>query len=93
MARRRLPPPRILMSDAQVRDRIIKTSIAIYPGDCACPYSIAASGRRCGRKSVWSRHGDFAATCFPNEVSPGEIREWRLRHRQMAFPTGRSQAW
>ncbi len=81
----------MLLSDAEVRDRIIKTSIAIYPGDCACPYSLTAKGRRCGNKSVWSRHGDFAGTCFPNEVSKGEIREWRVRHQQAVLPTGRSR--
>jgi hypothetical protein len=74
------------MSDDQVRQTIIKTSIAIYPGDCACPYSLMARGRRCGRRSVWSRHGNFDATCYPNEVSKGEIREWRARHRQALLP-------
>lgn len=84
--RRSLPVAPILLSDDRVRQTIIKTSIAIYSGDCACPYSIAAKGRRCGGRSMWSRHGDFDVTCYPDEVGKAEIREWRARHRQVPLP-------
>jgi hypothetical protein len=73
----RTPKPRL--SDAQVRDRIIRTSMAIHDGACPCPHSIAPNGRRCGRRSNW-RAGDEGPTCYPNEVSKAELREWRARH-------------
>jgi hypothetical protein len=89
MAKRRPPAMRHLLSDAEVRRLIIRTSIALYPGECACPYSVTARGKSCGRRSVWSRHGDFGATCYPNEVSTGDLREWRVRHQRINLPTGR----
>jgi hypothetical protein len=79
LAAKRRIAPRPAMTDAQVRDRIIRTSMAIYDGVCPCPHSLTAKGRRCGRRSKWKAGGD-GPTCYPNEVSKAELREWRARH-------------
>src|SRR5947209_18561624 len=36
-------------SDEEIRQAIIKESIASYKGTCACPYSQDRAGRQCGR--------------------------------------------
>lgn len=56
-------------SDAQVRQRLIKESIASYPGSCPCPYNTDRGGRRCGGRSAWSRDGGYSPLCFDSDIS------------------------
>jgi hypothetical protein len=60
-------------TDAQVRARIIRQSIAAYPGSCPCPYNVDRGGRSCGRRSAWSRRGGYAPKCYPADVSAAEV--------------------
>lgn len=68
-------------SDAEVKQRIIRQSIASYPGSCACPYNVDRAGRSCGRRSAYSRPGGFAPQCYPNDVSAADIANWRRTQR------------
>jgi hypothetical protein len=68
------------LTDAQVHAKIIEASIATYSGNCPCPYSVNAAGRRCGGSSAWSRRGGAAPLCFPDDVSDERVRAWRLRN-------------
>jgi len=65
------------LSDAQVKQRIIRASIDDYPGNCPCPYNSARNGSRCGGRSAWSRAGGYAPVCYANEVSRADVRGWR----------------
>jgi len=65
------------LSDAQVKQRIIRASIASYPGNCPCPYNTARNGSNCGRRSAWSRAGGYAPVCYANEISKADVRAWR----------------
>jgi hypothetical protein len=56
-------------SDAQVRQRLIRESIASYPGNCPCPYNTDRAGRRCGARSAWNRAGGYAPMCFDNDIN------------------------
>jgi len=38
-------------TDAEIKQEIIKQSIASYRGSCPCPYSVDRAGRMCGRRS------------------------------------------
>jgi hypothetical protein len=38
------------LSGAQIRDLIIRQSIASYPGNCPCPCNLDRAGRRCQRE-------------------------------------------
>jgi hypothetical protein len=60
-------------TDAQVRQRLIRESIAAYPGACPCPYNVDRRGRSCGRRSAYSRPGGQAPKCFPGDVSAAEV--------------------
>lgn len=35
-----------------------------YSGNCPCPYSIDASGKRCGARSAYSRSGGASPQCY-----------------------------
>ena len=66
-------------SDAQVKQRIIRQSIASYPGSCPCPYNVDRAGRRCGARSAYDRPGGHAPICYPGDVTPAMLREARGR--------------
>lgn len=68
------------LSDAQVRQRIIKASIDEYPGNCPCPYNAASNGSRCGRRSAWNRAGGYAPMCYASDVTASDVRAWRASH-------------
>ena len=68
-------------SDAQIRQRIIRESIAAYPGSCPCPYNVDRGGRRCGARSAFSRPGGYAPICYPADVSAAAVAAWRRDHR------------
>jgi hypothetical protein len=67
------------MSDAQIRERMIKDSIANYSGSCPCPYNSARNGSRCGGRSAYSRPGGQAPLCYPEDISDDMVRRYRQR--------------
>ena len=64
-------------SDAQIRQKIIQSSINDYPGNCPCPYNTDRAGRSCGRRSAYSRAGGYSPKCFPEDVTAAEVRAYR----------------
>ena len=74
-----LASPAYAQTDAQIRQRLIRQSIAAYPGNCPCPYSTDRGGRRCGGRSAYSRPGGAAPLCYPRDVTPAMIRAARGR--------------
>jgi hypothetical protein len=69
------------LSDKQVRKRMIKESIAAYPGNCPCPYSINRAGRACSRSSAYSKPGGRAPLCYPSDINDEMVHTWRTRNR------------
>lgn len=67
-------------TDAEIRQALINASIAAYPGNCPCPYFADRAGRSCGRRSAWSRAGGYSPLCYPNDVNPEQIRNYRNSH-------------
>lgn len=68
------------VTDAQVRQRMIKESIAAYPGNCPCPYNLTRNGSRCGGRSAYSRAGGYSPLCYPSDISDKMVREYRKKH-------------
>jgi hypothetical protein len=66
----------------QVKRWMVQESIANYPGNCPCPYSTDARGRKCGAKSAWSKPGGGSPICFESEVTEGMVREYAERRRR-----------
>ena len=56
------------LSVSEIRQILIKRSIAAYPGNCPCPYNVDRAGRRCGARSAYSKPGGKAPLCFPEDV-------------------------
>ena len=67
-------------SDNEIRQQIIKESIASYPGTCACPYSVMRNGRRCSRRSAYSKPGGYAPLCYPSDVTDKMVKQYRRQH-------------
>ncbi len=67
------------MSDAQIRQALVRESIASYSGSCPCPYSTGRAGRRCGGRSAYSRPGGAAPLCYPSDVTAAQVAAYRRR--------------
>jgi hypothetical protein len=63
-----------VLSDAQVKQKVIEESIAAYPGPCACPFNQARNGSSCGKRSAWSKPGGYDPICYASEVTPQMIK-------------------
>ena len=68
------------LPDAEIKQQIIRKSIASYPGNCPCPYSVAGNGSSCGRRSAYSKPGGYDPICYPSDVTPEMIRQFRKRN-------------
>ena len=69
-------------TDKEIRQFLVARSLAIYRGNCPCPYNVDRAGRRCGRRSAYSRPGGASPLCFPSDVSERLVAKFRERHRQ-----------
>ena len=71
------------MSDAQVRQQIIREAIASFHGACPCPYSKVRDRKgvehRCGRRSEYNRQG-ADIQCYPRDVGDTTVDAWRSDH-------------
>lgn len=63
------------------RKAIIRQSIASYPGNCPCPYNKDRAGRRCGKRSAWSRPGGYSPICYDSDVSDARLKTYIARRR------------
>ncbi len=59
-----------LPSDDVLKQQLIDSSIQTYPGRCPCPYHTDRAGRRCGKRSAYSRAGGYAPLCYPSDITP-----------------------
>jgi hypothetical protein len=72
-------PSKAKPTDAQVRKILIDESRAGYRGNCPCPYDSDSRGRRCGKRSAYSRAGGEEVLCFERDVTKEMIEEFRRR--------------
>lgn len=66
-------------TDDQVRERLIRQSIAAYSGSCPCPYNTDRAGRRCGGRSAYSRPGGASPLCYKSDISQAVVERNRRR--------------
>jgi hypothetical protein len=55
-------------TSSKSKQQQIDESIAAYPGVCACPYSRASNGSKCGKRSAWSKPGGYEPLCYESDV-------------------------
>ena len=68
------------LSDEEVAQRLIRDSISQYSGSCPCPYNYDRGGRRCGKRSAYSRPGGRSPLCYTRDVSKNMIASYRSRN-------------
>jgi hypothetical protein len=66
-------------TDAAIRKILIKESRDAYDGNCPCPYDTDRAGRRCGKRSAYSRPGGEAPLCYDHDVTKEMIEAYRKR--------------
>jgi len=66
-------------SDDQIRRYLVLLSIARYSGSCACPESRDRAGRRCGKRSAYSKPGGASPLCYPRDVSDKRLSEFKSK--------------
>ena len=66
-------------SDAEIRRILVRQSISRYSGSCPCPYNTDRAGRRCGRRSAYSKPGGASPLCYPGDVSDRAVAAYRAR--------------
>ena len=49
-------------------EQMIQESIAKYPGKCPCPYSIMSNGKKCGKRSAYSKPGGYEPLCYVSDI-------------------------
>ena len=49
-------------------EQIIQDSISQYPGKCPCPYSIMSNGKKCGKRSAYSKPGGYEPLCYVSDI-------------------------
>lgn len=71
----------------EAKQAMIRESVASYPGTCACPYSTARNGSRCGGRSAYSKPGGAAPLCYPDDVSEAMVADYLRRTGRRVDPT------
>lgn len=66
---------------AAAKKEIIRISIQQYPGSCPCPYNRDRGGRRCGKRSAWSKPGGYSPMCYESDVSDARVKTYFARKR------------
>lgn len=65
------------LSNEQIKEQIIRQSLAAYPGNCPCPYNTDRAGRSCGRRSAYSRAGGYSPICYPADVTEEMVTQFK----------------
>lgn len=65
-------------TDAEIVEVLIERSIEKF-GACPCPYSTDSSGQRCGGRSTYVERKRSSLLCYPTDVTPAMIVEYRTR--------------
>jgi hypothetical protein len=69
-----------LLTDAVIVATLIAASVALYKSSgrpCACPEDKMRNERTCGGNSAWSRSGGLEPLCYPTDVTPEMINDYR----------------
>ena len=71
------PQPTAAADEQAIIKLLMARSLAAYSGPCACPENTDRAGRRCGKRSVYSRPGGAAPLCYESDVTPAMIANYR----------------
>lgn len=66
-------------SDDAIKRQIIEESIRSYRGSCPCPYNTMRNGAQCGGRSAYSKPGGASPICYPEQVTPAMLADYKKR--------------
>jgi hypothetical protein len=66
-------------SDEEVKKEIIQDSIRSYSGNCPCPYNLDRAGRKCGKRSAYSKPGGYSPICYSSDVTEKMVENHKKR--------------
>ena len=49
-------------------EQMIQDSISQYPGKCPCPYSVMSNGKKCGKRSAYSKPRGYEPLCYVSDI-------------------------
>lgn len=64
-------------SDEGIKKEIIRESISKYPGNCPCPYNLDKAGRKCGKRSAYSKPGGYSPVCYVSDVTKKMLEDYK----------------
>jgi hypothetical protein len=69
-------------TDRDIKQILIRESIASYPGNCPCPYNTDRAGRSCGKRSAYRRPGGRVPLCYESDITQAMVDSYRARKKQ-----------
>tara|TARA_B100000963_G_scaffold90936_1_gene78278 strand:- start:836 stop:1627 length:792 start_codon:yes stop_codon:yes gene_type:complete len=72
--------------NSKTPEQMIQESISQYPGKCPCPYSIMSNGKKCGKRSAYSRPGGYQPLCYVSDVK--EKKKTVVQKKQIRIVDG-----
>jgi hypothetical protein len=82
------------LTETQIKEAIVKSSIASYAGSCPCPFNTDRGGRRCGARSAYSGPSGKSPVCYVADVTAKMVQAYRDARGQKtsdAVPAGRKR--
>lgn len=64
-------------SDDKIKKEIIAQSIRNYSGNCPCPYNVDRGGRKCGKRSAYSKPGGYSPICYLPDVTARMVTNYK----------------
>lgn len=61
----------------EIKEVLIKQSHSRYSGNCPCPYNRTSRGRRCGKRSAYSRPGGASPLCYKSDVTDRMVSAYK----------------
>ena len=67
------------VTEAQIKEVIVRDSIANYSGSCPCPFNVDRAGRKCGKRSAYDKPGGKSPICYVSDVTPKMVEAHRAK--------------
>lgn len=67
------------VSVSKIKKTLIRRSLALYSGNCPCPYNRTKRGRKCGGRSAYSRPGGASPLCYASDITKQMVSDYRSR--------------
>ena len=64
----------------EIKQVLIRQSLSGYSGNCPCPYNTDRAGRKCGKRSAYSRPGGASPLCYESDVSRKMVDAYRTKY-------------